>query len=89
MQRGRYPDCGPSRASHSFRLGLLAQDGSSRVYKGHVLSGGGGGEEQRTWGGEILTHFEQQGDDIGDLLLELTAWVPVYLIFCFLLEGRA
>lgn len=43
----------------------------------------------RTWGGEILTHFEQQGDDIGDFLLELTAWVPVYLIFCFLLEGRA
>ena len=54
-----------------------------------MLSGGGDGEEQRTWGGEILTHFEQQGDDIGDFLLELTAWVPVYLIFCFLLEGRA
>jgi len=39
--------------------------------------------------GEVLTHFEQQGDEIGDFLLELTAWVPVHLIFCFLFKGRA
>lgn len=39
--------------------------------------------------GEVLTHFKQQGDEIGDFLLELAAWVPVHLIFCFLFKCRA
>lgn len=33
------------------------------------------------WGvgwGEVLAHFEQQEDEIGDFLLEL-AWVPVHV----------
>lgn len=89
MLRGWYPDCGPSRASAHSRLGLLAQDSFSRVFTrvvccqvvlerhrepGERGCGGVG------WG-EVLAHFEQQEDKIGDFLLELTAWVPVHLIF--------
>ena len=85
MQRGWYPDCGQSGASpHSLRLGLLAQDSSFRVFTRVMCS-----QVVLERRGEVLTHFEQQGDEIGDFLLELTAWVPVHLIFCFLFKGRA
>lgn len=72
MQRGHYPGGGPQRASvRGLWLSLLARDGSSRVFKRVICCQAMVERHKEPEAGDMLTHSEQQGDEVGDFLLEL------------------